>query len=190
MRALFVTHPEVVVDPASPVTDWRLSDLGRARALAFARSPVVAGVDRLVASTERKAVETATILGEALGLPPATDAALGENDRSATGFLPPEEFERTADEFFARPAESVRGWETAAAAQRRVVAAVRRIAAAHPDESVVFLAHGAVGSLLLCDLLGVPVSRSLDQPRQGCWYAFDPATWVAESGWRPMPEAP
>lgn len=36
-----------------------------------------------------------------------------ENDRSSTGFLPPEEFEVVADAFFAQPGVSVRGWETA-----------------------------------------------------------------------------
>jgi len=49
---------------------------------------------------------------------------LGENDRSATGYLEPQEFETTANAFFAYPERSIRGWETAQAAQTRIVEAV------------------------------------------------------------------
>jgi hypothetical protein len=34
---------------------------------------------------------------------------LGENDRSATGFLEPDVFETTADRFFAEPDRSIDG---------------------------------------------------------------------------------
>lgn len=147
------------------------------------------GVEVLFSSGEQKAIDTAAILGATLGLSVAAADDLGENDRSATGFLPPAEFERTADQFFARPDESVRGWETASDAQRRIVAAVRRVSSTQPDRRIALVAHGAVGSLLICDLLRLPISRDHDQPRQGCWFAFDPESWTAEGTWRPLPEA-
>ena len=62
-----------------------------------------------------------------IGIEVASD--LGENNRSATGFLPPAEFEKVADAFFANPEESVRGWERAIDAQRRIREAVDRIVA-------------------------------------------------------------
>lgn len=143
----------------------------------------------IVSSAERKAVETAEIVSTELGLHVSVEQRLGENDRSATGFLPPAEFERTADDFFARPDDSIRGWETATAARDRIVGAVRQVCAAAGTRSVVFIAHGAVGALLLSDLLGTPITRRLDQPRQGCWFAFDAATWSADHTWRTLPEA-
>src|SRR4051794_30421585 len=123
----FVTHPEVAVDPAIPVPRWGLSERGRARMLAFAGDPALAGVRHVWSSAEAKAVEAAGILAGRLGLVARIDEALHENDRSATGFLPPPEFEATADAFFARPQESVRGWERAVDAQARVSAAVNRV---------------------------------------------------------------
>jgi broad specificity phosphatase PhoE len=189
MRCLLITHPEVVVDPRVPVPHWQLSDLGRSRALAFAASGTLSGIELLLSSTETKAVEAAAVIGDALALPTARIAALGENDRSATGFLPAEEFERAADAFFARPDRSCRGWETAVDAQHRIVGAVREAAASHGGTQIAFVSHGGVGTLLLCALLDVPISRDRDQPRQGCWYAFDPDTWTAESAWRELPEA-
>ena len=56
MVALFVTHPDVVVDPEVPVSRWRLSDRGVARMRAFVASPTIEGVREVWASTETKAI--------------------------------------------------------------------------------------------------------------------------------------
>jgi broad specificity phosphatase PhoE len=87
---------------------------------------------------------------------------MGENDRSATGFLPPSEFEATADRFFAEPDWSVRGWETARAAQARIVAAVRT-ALLDISGDALFVEHGGVGTLLYCALRRVEIDRRYDQ---------------------------
>jgi broad specificity phosphatase PhoE len=94
-----------------------------------------------------------------------------------------------ADRFFARPQESVRGWETAVAAQRRIVGAVKRIVEAERREGVVaFVSHGAVGTLLWCHLAGEPISRQRDQPPNGGgnWFAFDATALRVESWWQPI----
>ncbi|SFP50628.1 Broad specificity phosphatase PhoE [Geodermatophilus dictyosporus] len=177
-----VTHPEVRVEPEVPVPQWGLSDAGRDRLRFLLAQPWVPRLARVVASTERKAVETAAALAATVGLPVAVDAGLGENDRSATGFLPPAEFEAVADAFFARPEESVRGWERAVDAQTRVVAAAGR-AVAGADGDVALVCHGGVGTLLLCALLGVPVDRRLDQPGQGSVFAYDPVSGRVAHPW-------
>lgn len=72
-----------------------------------------------------------------------------ENDLSATGFLPPRKFERVADAFFAEPTVSVRGWERALDAQRRIVAEVQAIDGSDTTRgTVAIVSHGAVGALL------------------------------------------
>jgi broad specificity phosphatase PhoE len=183
VQVFVITHPEVEVQPEVPVPQWGLSGAGRARLACLLAQPWVAGLTRVVASTERKAVETAEALAAARQLPVVLDEELGENDRSSTGYLPAAEFEALADRFFASPDESVHGWETARRAQRRIVAAVARaVAGADGDTAVV--AHGGVGTLLLCHLLGVPIDRRHDQPGQGSWFAFDPETEQVAHGWR------
>ena len=174
-RVLFITHPDVVIDASVPVPEWPLSDRGLARMRVCARQPWLHGVGALWSSTERKACDGAAILADALGLQPRTLAALGENDRSATGYLPRAEFEAVADAFFASPDESARGWETARAAQVRIVAAVETVLSESPaDCDVAIVAHGGVGALLLCHLLGDRVSRRFDQPAGsgGNWFSF------------------
>lgn len=181
MVSYFLTHAEVDVEPSDPIECWGLSATGRSRAAAAHRIAWDPAVARIVSSEERKAVETATLLGAAVSRTPSTDPLLGEIDRSATGYLVPSEFEPVVDAFFARPTESVRGWERAVDAQARIVAAVRALTGDGSDVTVV--SHGAVGALLLADLLGEPISRALDQPGMGSVFTFDPRSWRARSPW-------
>jgi broad specificity phosphatase PhoE len=183
--AFYLTHPDVTVDPAVPVPDWRLSARGRERAGRAAVAGWASGVRRILASGERKATETAAIFAEHLGLPFSSDPAFNENDRSATGFLPPPEFEAMADAFFARPEESVRGWERAVDAQARIVAAVERGLADPGRGDVLFVGHGGVGTLLLCHVAPLKIARHHDQPAGGGnLFAFDIASRRLLFGWR------
>jgi len=184
MVSFFLTHAEVVVDPARAIESWGLSADGRARAAGAVEVAWHPGVRRIVSSTEQKAIDTAEVLASAVGTVPESDAALGEIDRSATGYLPLDEFEVVVDAFFADPGRSVRGWERAVDAQARIVHAVRRVSG---DGDVTIVSHGAVGALLLADLLRAPISRALDQPGMGSVFTFDPAAWRATSGWTRVP---
>ena len=185
-RGLFITHPEVIIDPAKPVPDWSLSEVGRRRMAVFAASPEADGLSAVWSSQETKALESGTILADRLGLPLRTRADLHENDRSATGYLAGEAFLAARDAFFARPDEAFRGWETARAAQARISAAVEAILANHPGGDIAFVAHGAVGTLLLCQFLGQPISGDADQPSPGHYWTFDLDSRRVLEGWRPI----
>jgi len=184
----FVTHPEVVVDPRIPVPQWKLSAQGIARAHRMLEQDWVANIGYIVASEERKAMDTAELLARHRGLSFATRAELGENDRSATGYLQREEFEATADLFFKQPDRSVRGWEPARAAQARIVDAIDGILKTAPPVNIAVIAHGGVGALLLCRLKGVPISRAEDQPGEGGgnFFVFRRADRALLQGWRPI----
>lgn len=136
-----------------------------------------------------KAIDGAAMLSEALGLPFHHVAALGENDRSATGYLPKMEFEATADAFFAQPSESIRGWERAIDAQARIIGAVERIVSTTPGMGhIVIVSHGGVGTLLLCHLKGVSISRMEEQPGTagGNYFLFQMPEGTLVHGWQPI----
>jgi broad specificity phosphatase PhoE len=182
----FVTHPEVQVDPAVPVPEWPLSPRGLERTRSLLHMPWLPAISAVWCSTERKALDAAEIIARAVGSAPRRLAALGENDRSATEYLPKAEFEATADAFFANPLESVRGWETAIDAQRRIVAAVETVLAGTPaGGDIVVVSHGGVGALLLCRLKACPISRTEDQPGAGGgnYFCFERETYSLRHGW-------
>ena len=117
MFGIYVTHPQVRIDPDVPVPHWGLSELGTARAQAAARCGWATQLSRILSSDETKALETAAILARPAGVEVEVLEHAGENDRSATGFLVPEEFEKAANWFFANPEQSFHGWERAVDAQ-------------------------------------------------------------------------
>lgn len=166
----YLTHPQVRIDPAVPVPLWGLSAEGRARTEALARARWLTGTTRVVASAESKAQETAAVLAAALGVAVETRAAMHENDRSATGFLPPDAFEAVADAFFAQPETSVRGWERAVDAQARILGEFEAVLADETSGDILFVGHGAVGTLLYCHYAGLAIDRAHDQPAGGGHY--------------------
>jgi len=166
-RILYLTHPQVLVDPVKEIRDWSLSNLGQRRVSALANSNALNRVTAVISSTETKAIETARPLADGLNCELEVRELMHENDRSSTGFLPSKEFEIVADQFFVFPDTSVRGWETATAAQSRIVAEVGNCLRVHEDGDVLFVGHGAVGTLLYCYLSGVPIDRKFDQGSGG-----------------------
>jgi broad specificity phosphatase PhoE len=188
----FITHPEVEIDPSVPVLEWRLSAVGLQRAVQLLQRPGIRSVRTVFSSAEPKAMDVATMLARELRLTPIIRADLGENDRSATGYLPKAEFETLADAFFSRPDASVAGWERAIDAQRRIVQAVdHALLLARTGGDVAIIAHGGVGALLLCHLNHVPISRVEDQPGQGGGnvFSFDAETRRLVAGWRRIEDA-
>lgn len=189
----FITHPDVVVDPSVPIQVWPLSERGRTRMRRVLELPWARTLALVLSSDEQKALDGAEILIEATGAPHRVAAKLGETDRSATGFLPPDEFWRTVTDFFGRPEESVRGWERAVDAQTRIADALDACLADVPaGGDVAVVSHGGVGALLLCRLAGEAIS--LEQPGApegsppgsggGCYFAFDADSRELLHGWR------
>ena len=185
----FITHPDVQIDRNVPVPEWPLNERGRARMRAMATHRWVGGVRSVFVSSERKARDGAQLLVEGLGLPGySVVGSLGEHDRSATGYLPKQEFEAAADAFFAGPQISVRGWERAADAQTRIIHAIEQaVSQASDTGDVAIVGHGGTGTLLYCHLAGLPISRRYEQPptNGGNWFAFDWASRkLLHRGWR------
>jgi broad specificity phosphatase PhoE len=186
---IFITHPEVVIDPGQPVPEWPLNATGRSRMERFAGLLAHRDVSAVYASTERKARDGAAIVAERLRLSYATDEALGENDRSSTGYIAPPEFWEVVREFFGRPHESIRGWERAVDAQARIVNAVSRIAREGEDETsgeIVIVSHGGVGCLLTAHLQRVAIGQESrpSHPGGGCFIVIDRDSFTLTQDWR------
>jgi broad specificity phosphatase PhoE len=185
----YLTHPQVQIDPDVPVPQWGLSPVGRARTEAVAHAGWLARTTQVISSGERKAIETAEIIAGQLGIMIDIREAMHENDRSATGFLKPAEFEAVADQFFAQPHLSVRGWERAVDAQARIVREAEAVLARKRPGDVLFVGHGAVGTLLFCHIAGHPIDRAYDQPAGGGHvFAFTRDGRKIVHGWRKMEE--
>ncbi len=175
-KVYFISHPEVLIDKEVPVPDWGLSDVGWARLEEMLKQPwVVDGsLGSVFSSNENKARMAADRLAGFLNLEALRLSGLGEMDRSSTGRLDKEEFEHVVNLAFENPEESIRGWERLVDAQERIVTAVdKAIELSDPSKDIAIVSHGGVGTLMICDLKGVEIARSEDQPGQGHYFVFE-----------------
>jgi broad specificity phosphatase PhoE len=188
-NAYFITHPNVVISADVPVAQWPLSETGVRRMRKGLTQPWIKDVTAVYCSIEQKAIDGARILAVHLAVPFTSIKALGENDRSSTGYLPSAEFELVADEFFAHADISVRGWERAIDAQHRIRTAVDELIASDASSGhIAIVSHGAVGTLLYCSLSRLPIDRQWDQPPNGGgnYFPFSLVPREIHSWWKPF----
>ncbi|MFE9018839.1 histidine phosphatase family protein [Streptomyces sp. NPDC007808] len=146
------------------VSDVALTDTGRAQAEALGRWAAAHPVDAVWTSPLSRAVVTAEPACRALGLTPHREPDLRECDfgvvegRTLAQFAA--EDPEAAQAFRADPvAHPFPGAENPAAAALRGAAALRRIAAAHPGQRVLVVAHNTLFRLVLCTLLSIPTGE-------------------------------
>ncbi|MEU6380300.1 histidine phosphatase family protein [Streptomyces sp. NPDC046909] len=145
------------------VSDVALTETGLAQARALGRWAAAHPVDAIWTSPVSRAVITAEPACEALGLTPYREPGLRECDFGVVEGRTLAEFAKenpeAAEAFRADPvAHPFPGAENPVEAAERGAAALHRIAAAHPGERVLVVAHNTLFRLVLCALLHIPLS--------------------------------
>jgi 2,3-bisphosphoglycerate-dependent phosphoglycerate mutase len=143
------------------VSDIALTDTGRAQAQALGRWAAAHPVDAIWTSPVSRAVATAEPACHALGLTPHTEPDLRECDFGVVEGRTLAEFAtedpNAAQAFRTDPvANPFPRAENPMAAATRGATALRRIAAAHPGERALVVAHNTLLRLVLCTLLSIP----------------------------------
>jgi len=146
-KLILVRHslPEIV--PNVTYDKWQLSREGRRRCKLLAKSLADYQPMSISTSTERKAVETAEIIANHLGLSFEQAPNLHENDRTDLGMLNSAEIDNLFKSFFSRTDEYIMGRETADQARSRFISAVEEVVSRKPDGNVAIVAHGTVITL-------------------------------------------
>jgi len=148
-KLILIKHASPFVIPGTPPEKWRLSDKGKEACLPLADAIKPLAPTVIVSSEEPKAIETAEIVANQLGVPHATAAGLHEHDRSNVPHMRSGEFISYVELFFRKPHERVLGRETADKCAARFDQAVKDALAKHPDETIAVIAHGTVLALFL-----------------------------------------
>lgn len=138
--------------------------MGRRRAAVLAGRLARFRATRVVSSVEPKAVETAEIVAQHLGIPSVTAPGLHEHARDTAPFLPRADFDAAVEWLFEEPGRVVFGEESADAAADRFATAVDAIRSGGDD---LVVTHGAVISLYVARACGIhpfPLWRGLGLP--------------------------
>lgn len=184
----FASHPDVLIDKSIDITKWKLSEKGVVRMQKLIEESWIKSIEVVYSSEETKAVEAAEIVAKVIDKKVIKFFELGEIDRSSTGFLERELFEKAVDCFFGSPKSSYKGWETAVNAQKRIVDIIFKkiVPEALGNKNILIMSHGGVGALLISYLTGREISRKEDQPFQGHYFCFSSTNNRMIHGWKPF----
>ena len=171
-------------------TDVPLSDVGRRQAESLARRMKTISVEALYSSPLVRALETARMVGQAIGLEPWVDQRLVELNYGAWEGRPFEEVKRTmpavyqawdADPAHVAPPEG----ETGLQLIERVTPFLAELAQKYQHGNVVVVCHRTVCRLLACHIMGVPLSEyrhrvamengalNIFETREGKWHVVN-----------------
>lgn len=151
-----IRHAQPDVRPEAPPREWGLSPEGRAQAALLAGRIAPLSIARVVASVERKALETGQILAERLGVPCSTAHGLHEHERDVSDYFDSREvFLDHVQRLFAQPHSLVFGRETAAAAADRFAQAVEAVMGDAPTpQNTAIVTHGTALALYYARITG------------------------------------
>ncbi len=145
-------------------TNSPLSETGRRQAHATGRWLLEEGICAIYTSPLKRAFETASIIGEHLGLVPVKVDELKEIGLGVWEGRAIEDVRREDPKnlrlWFTQPTRAkIPGAEPLEAFQKRVVEALHRIASAHPEGQVALVTHGGVISAILAYVLGLSMNN-------------------------------
>lgn len=155
VQLLLVRHALPLRSEAGQGSDPDLSEAGREQARrlpeALARFPIT----RLVSSPQRRAVQTAQPVAEALGLSVEVDERLAEYDRDLAHYIPIEQIAAEFPEELARLASGQlpSGVDKVAFLSRINAGVADLVAAGDHEETVAVFSHGGVINALLHEIL-------------------------------------
>jgi probable phosphoglycerate mutase len=116
-------------------------------------------IDALYTSPLRRAIQTAAPLARATGLDPAVIDDVAEFDRDSSEYIPLEELRSAGDpRFHELTSGRYEGPDRFDEFERRVLAALERIVADHPGDTVAVVCHGGVINVYLASVLGLPTT--------------------------------
>lgn len=160
---ILVRHGRPAIDPDTPPTTWPLCPDGREAVAKLAAQLARYAPSAIASSPEPKALETAQIIAQALGLTVEVDGGLHEHKRPALAFGAEEAFRARIAQVFAEPTKTVAGGESVEHACERLAKAL----ADHPARPLVAVTHGTVLSHYVARRLGLDAHdlwRSLHTP--------------------------
>jgi len=146
-----ITHAHTQQKKEADATQWELSEMGEAQAVALARLPFWDDVDRVVVSNEAKTRLTVAPVLAARRLPMTVDPRLDEL-RRGSGWV--EDYAARVAEVFAYTERSIGGWESAADALTRFLGGIHALRDAFPQETIALVGHGLTLGLFRAHLLG------------------------------------
>lgn len=147
--------------------DVPLNEAGRAQARALAEALEGEGIGAIYSSDLARAHDTASELGERIGVPVVVDRRLREVSQGEWEGRLANEIERLYPDVWARRRDKPLevpppGGETVAQVRERILEAVNEILKRHPDDKVALVSHGLALAVILGHHRQLPIEQVWD----------------------------
>ncbi len=180
-RLILVRHSLSAALPDAPQEAWMLTPEGEARCLGLATELRPFALDRVITSTETKAQRTGELLAQALGIPWQTAPDLQETARGNRDFFADRAaFVECVRRAMQHPDDVVFGSERFNAASERFLRRTDHLLHQYPDETLAFVSHGRVLSMVLGDLLARDSFSIWQELAMPAYAVFTLPDWLLE----------
>lgn len=145
MKMVFIRHSKSLVNPNIPITSWGLSEEGRILAKKLNSLSQIKTIEVIYSSLQPKALETAALATENLGIQIKTDNNLTESTSFTNKFVSLKELEENTRKYYAEKILSIHGGETFVQAQERFAKALEEIVKKEQGkENIGIVSHGNI----------------------------------------------
>ena len=147
---ILIKHARPAIDPSLPAREWGLGAEGIASCSSLAERLRRYRPQQFISSIEPKAIHTAQIAAQTLGVSWQMAGGLHEQERSRERYTSNDVFEQQIQKLFNQPDQVVYGSESAQQAQARFSQAIQALLAEAPEQgALAVVAHGTVISLFV-----------------------------------------
>lgn len=147
-RIYLIRHAETEEGGPDPAL-WPLSERGEEQVRVLAAQPFWSEIQAVVSSDEPKALATVAGIAAERGIPLFKHESLRELKRTRGRV---DDYDERVRQVFARPAQSVEGWERATDAQARILACMDELIGRFDPQPFAVVSHGMVLALLLASV--------------------------------------
>jgi broad specificity phosphatase PhoE len=183
-KLIYITHPEVTVDPEVPIDQWELSEEGFDSVERLLEWDLFDEVDYVYTSEEKKAYTVAEQIKRKCGIDYAKIKDLGEMDRSSTGVISPKEkYMEAVKSAYENPASGINGWESHLAVMLRNAKVIEELAKNHKDKTIMIVGHGGAGTTIKCFIKKILPNFSEDPQETGCYFIANLDKWEVIQDW-------
>ena len=169
MQIVLIRHAQSAPQSTTHQSSWDLTEHGELSCRTLANRLATLKVTHIYSSHELKAVKTAELTAQLMGIPHESRSGFEEQNNDGVGwFGSTDKFKNAVQKLFEQPTEAVFGPESAVDAALRFETTIKQIEKHHPSESTIAIAtHGRVMTSFLQSheaVDPVPFWRSLTFP--------------------------
>ena len=151
---IFLRHAETIPDKHIRISEWDITEQGLLETKKLLKDKQFRGLHAIIASKEKKAIQTAQVFSDYFSIPIIEYSELNELNRDRSDWIETkEDYDNIAKKCLKERDNSFNNWETADDALSRFSYRISEINRAFSDCKILIVSHGLIINLLFAQML-------------------------------------